>query len=236
MRISFRRSQDDFVIMSEDGAKHYKVKIDEANLFVRKMTVSDNVVGAIEKTLLKTPAMYRYNEVISKAFLATAGQQSWKQEDIFTKEPIRRLIIAMSASAAFIGTNTENPFSFRKFGQNEITVYRNGFATAGTPMSTRDDKRLYFNSMGALAFIENGHGITLADFPRHYIMVFDLTSTQEATHDFIHPELTNSSLSIELKFGAALANNIEILFLGEKCSTVYIDSARNVSKNSLPMS
>ena len=226
MRISFRRSQDDFVIMSEDGAKHYKVKIDEANLFVRKMTVSDNVVGAIEK----------YNEVFSKAFLATAGQQSWKQEDIFTKEPIRRLIIAMSASAAFIGTNTENPFSYRKFGLNEITVYRNGFATAGTPMSTRDDKRLYFNSMGALAFIENGHGMSLADFPRHYIMVFDLTSTQEATHDFIHPELTNSSLSVELKFGAALANNIKILFLGEKCSTVYIDSARNVSKNSLPMS
>ena len=234
-RISFRRSQDDFVIMSEDGAKHYKMKIDEANLFVRKMTVSDNVVGAIEKTLLKTPAMYPYNEVISKAFLATAGQQSWKQEDIFTKEPIRRLIIAMSASAAFIGTNTENPFSYRKFGLNEITVYRNGFATAGTPMSTRDDKRLYFNSMGALAFIENGHGISLADFPRHYIMVFDLTSIQEATHDFIHPELTNSSLSVELKFGAALANNIEIIFLGEKCSTVYIDSARNVSKNSLPM-
>ena len=191
MRIFFRRSQDDFVIMSEDGAKHYKVKIDKANLFVRKMTVSDNVVGAIEKNPSETPAMYRYNEVISKAFLATAGQQSWKQ-DIFTKEPIRRLIIAMSASAAFLGTNTENPFSYRKFGLNEITVYRNGFATAGTTMSTRDDKMLYFNSMGALAFIENGHGISLADFPRHYIMVFDLTSTQEATHDFINPELTNN--------------------------------------------
>ena len=129
--------------MSEDGAKHYKVKIDEANLFVRKMTVSDNVVGAIEKTLLKTTAMYRDNEVISKAFLKTAGQQSWKQEDNFTKEPIRRLIIAMSPSAAFIGTNTEIPFSYRNFGLNEITVYRNEFSTAGTPMSTRDDKKGY---------------------------------------------------------------------------------------------
>ena len=28
MRIFFRRSQDDFVIMTEDGAKHYKIKID----------------------------------------------------------------------------------------------------------------------------------------------------------------------------------------------------------------
>ena len=66
-------------------------------------------------------------------------------------------------------------------------------------------------------------------------MVFDLTSTQEATHDFIHPELTNSSISGELKFDTALTNNVEVFFLGEKSSTVYIDSARNVSKNILPM-
>ena len=101
------------------------------------------------------------------------------------------------------------------------------FATAGTPMSTTDNKRLCYNSMAALAYVENGHGLSLSDFPNHYIMVFDLTSIQEATHDFIHPELTNSSLSVELKFGAAWLRNIEILFLGEKCSTV--------SKNALPI-
>ena len=39
LRISLRRSQDDFAVISEDTAKHYKVKIDEANLFIRKMTV-----------------------------------------------------------------------------------------------------------------------------------------------------------------------------------------------------
>ena len=75
LRFSFRRSQDDFVTISETAAKNYKVKIDEANLFVRKMTVSDNVVGAIEKTLLKIPALCRYNEIITKTFLATAGQR-----------------------------------------------------------------------------------------------------------------------------------------------------------------
>ena len=81
LRISFRRPQNDFAIMSEDETEHYKIKIDEANLFVQKMTVSDNVLSAIGKTLLKTPAKYRFNEVVSKTFLATAGQQSRKQED-----------------------------------------------------------------------------------------------------------------------------------------------------------
>ena len=216
LRISMRRSQDDFAVISEDAAKHYKVKIDETNLFIRKMTVSDNVVGAIEKTLLKTPAIYRYNEVITKTFLATTSQQSWKHEDIFTKEPIRRVIVALCVGKALIGTNTANPFHYQKFGLREITIYRNGFATAGTPMSTTDNKRLYYNSRSALAYVENGHGIPLSEFANHYIMVFDLTGTQEATHDFIHPELTNSSLSVELKFDAALAHNVEIFFLGKK--------------------
>ena len=102
-------------------------------------------------------------------------------------------------------------------------------------MSTTDNKRLYYNSMSALAYVENGHGITLSEFANSYIMVFDLTSTQEATHDFIHPELTNSSLSVELKFDAALAHNVEIFFLEEKSSAIYIDSARNASKNAPPM-
>ena len=235
LRISFRRSQDDFATISEAAGKNYKVKIDEANFFVRKMTVSDNVVGAIEKTLLRTPAIYRYNEVITKTFLATTGQQSWKHEDIFTKEPMRRLIIALCAGDAFIGTNTVNPFNYRKFGLREITVFRKGFATAGTPMSTIDNKRLYYNSMSALAYVENGHGIPLSEFSNHFIMFFDLTSTQEATHDFIRPELTNLSISVELKFDTALTNNVEVFFLDEKSSTVYIDSARNVSKNILPM-
>ena len=85
MRLSFRRSQDNFVTISKKAEKNYKVRIDEANVFVRKMTVLENFVGATEKTLLKTPAMYRYKEVITKSFLATAGQRNWKHEDIFTK-------------------------------------------------------------------------------------------------------------------------------------------------------
>ena len=102
-------------------------------------------------------------------------------------------------------------------------------------MSTTDNKRLYYNSMSALAYVENGQGIPLREFANHYIMVFDLSSTQEATHDFIHPKLTNSLLSVELKFDAVLAHNVKNFFLGEKASTIYIDSARNASKNALPM-
>ena len=87
---------------------------------------------------------------------------------------------------------------------------------ADGPISTADDKRLYFNTISDLAHIDNGQEINLTDYPNHFVMVFDLTSTQQASHDFIHPELTNCSISLELKFSVALPNKIEIFIIGEK--------------------
>ena len=100
---------------------------------------------------------------------------------------------------------------------------------ADSQISTNHDKRLYFNTISDLAYIDNGHGISLTDYPYHFLMLFDLTSTQKTSHDLINPALTNCSNSIELKSSAALPNIIDII--GEKASTSFVDSARWVSKN-----
>ena len=67
LRFSIRRSKNDFAVTSESN-KHYKVKIIEANLHVRKMTTADDVLTAIEKTLLITPSVYRYTEFCQELF------------------------------------------------------------------------------------------------------------------------------------------------------------------------
>ena len=141
------------------------------------------------------------------------------------------MIVAMSINEAYLGTNRTNPFHYQKFGLNEIIVYRNGLPIAGTPVSTSDNRRIYYNTLEALDFVLNtSHGISLANFD---IMAFDLTSTQEASHDFIHPELTNCTISLELKFDAGLGNNVKLLFMGERASTVYVRSDRKITKNTL---
>ena len=38
--------------------------------------------------------------------------------------------------------------------------------------------------MSDLAYIDNGHGVKLSEYSSHFIMVFDLTSTQQAAHHF----------------------------------------------------
>ena len=72
----------------------------------------------------------------------------------------------------------------------QICIYRNGFPKADSPISTDDTKRVYINTMSDLAYIKNGRRSSLVDYPNHLIMGFDLTCTQQASHDFIHPELT----------------------------------------------
>ena len=110
-----------------------------------------------------------------------------------------------------LGNNRLNPFHYRKFGLKQIYIYLMGLPLADSLKSADDDKRLYFNTISESAYIDNRYGIKLSEYPSHFLMVCDLTSMQQASNDFIHPELTNSSIKFELKISAALPNNIEIL-------------------------
>ena len=203
-QISFRRSMNDFVMISESN-KHYKVKRIEAYLYVRKMTVADHVLTAIEKTLLKTPAVYRYTKVLPRNFfLATKGMRSLRHEDISSEEPEQRLDIAMATNQESLGTNRANPFHYQKYNLSQIVVFRNGQPIVGMPVSTKFNRRIYFITLEASDFLDKGvHGITLDNFPNYLVLTFDLTSTQEASHDFIHPEFTNCSILVQPTFDEA---------------------------------
>ena len=138
------------------------------------------------------------------------------------------MIVAMSINEAYLGTNRTNPFSLP-----EVWVeWDHCVHVAGTPISTTDNKRIFYKTLIALDFVlKTGHGINFANYDNHYFMAFDLTSTQEASHNFIHPELTNCTISVHLKFDAGLGNNVELLFMGERASAFYLRLDRKNNKN-----
>ena len=53
-------------------------------------------------------------------------------------------------------------------------------------MSTTGNKRLNYNSTAALAYVKNGHGISLSDFTNHYFMVFNLTRTHSRSNTWFY--------------------------------------------------
>ena len=83
----------------------------------------------------------------------------------------------------------------------------------------------------AMQFSEDFPALPMEDFQNHYIIVFDLTSLQDAAEQLHYPELTGESLRLELFFEFPLEQVTEVIVLGERLSNIQIDKFGKIAKN-----
>ena len=63
------------------------------------------------------------------------------------------------------------------------------------------------------------------------MLVFDLTSMQDATENRHYPELVGEPLRLELNFTNLLENVTELIVLGKRMSSVAVDKFGVVGEN-----
>ena len=85
--------------------------------------------------------------------------------------------------------------------------------------------------MKAMNFQDDIPSIAIDDFKDHYVLVFDLSSMQDATENCHYPELVGEPLRLELKFTNPFENVVELIVLGERMSSVAADNFGVVGKN-----
>ena len=85
--------------------------------------------------------------------------------------------------------------------------------------------------MKAMNFNEEIPALPNDFFTDHYVLVFDLTSLQDAGENVHYPEVSGESLRLEMFFERPLTNVTELIVLGERISTVKIDQFGTVAKN-----
>ena len=73
--------------------------------------------------------------------------------------------------------------------------------------------------------------IPIDGFKDHYVLVFDLTSMQDATEKCHYPELVGEPLRREINFSNPLENVTELIVLGERMPSVAVDKFGVVGKN-----
>ena len=61
------------------------------------------------------------------------------------------------------------------------------------------------------------------NFEDHYVLMFDLTSMQDATENGHYPELVEEPLRLELNFIFPLEHVTELILVGERISSVAFD-------------
>ena len=129
--------------------------------------------------LAYTPVEMNYLETLAKVSIIPAGQKQFIQENILNNAPVRRIAIAMNKNSAFTGSYTKSPFWYQQFDIRQIKILRGRQSIVD--FYAADNFHLYVTTMKAMNFQDDIPSIPNDTFKDHYVLVFDLTSKQDAT-------------------------------------------------------
>ena len=201
----------------------------DCSLYIRRVMLKEDYHKERMSQLAYAPVEYNYMETLVKTFIIPARQNQFIQENKINNAPIRRIAVAMNSNSAFTGSFAENPFWYQQFNLRDIRIFRRGQPIVHH--DTTDNCRLYVTTMKAKNFQDDTPSIPVDNFRNHYVLVFDLTSMQDATDYCHYPELIGKPVRLELYFSSPLDNVTEVIGLGERMSSVAVDKFGVVGKN-----
>ena len=201
----------------------------DCSLYTRRVMLKEDYHKKRMSQLAYAPVEFNYMETLAKTFIIPTRQNQFIQENIFKNAPIRRIAIAMNSNSAFTGFFEVNPFWYQQFDLRDIRILRGG--QPNVHHDTTDNCRLYVTTMKAMNFQDDIPSIPVDNSKDHYVLVFDLTSMQDATEHCHYPELYGKPLRLELYFSSPLENVTEVLVLGERMFSVAVDKFGVVGKN-----
>ena len=131
-----------------------------------------------------------------KSLIIQAGQNSFVK-NLFGAEPVRRLTLSMTTNEEFRRKSNMDAFHYQTFGLERLEITPgDGVPVPGTPFDMRNGRmRTYYNTICSLGFSagSGGNGINFKNFEDHFVLVFDPTSTREASKSLtLFPELTGT--------------------------------------------
>ena len=85
--------------------------------------------------------------------------------------------------------------------------------------------------MKGMNFQDDFFSIPIDNFKDHFVLVFHLSSMQDATENCHYPELVGEPLRLELNSTFPLEHVTELIVLGERMSSVAVDKFCVAGKN-----
>ena len=172
-------------------------------------------------TLAKIPEEFNFLENPAKSFIIPARQNQFIQRNTFENAPVRRIAFAMNTNSAYTGPYTENPIWYQQFYRRQIRTLRGG--QLNLDFEAADNCHLYFTTMKAMNFQGD-------NFKEQSVLLFDLTSVQDAAEDHRYRKVVGEPLGLELMFAFPLEHVTEFIVLGKRLGSVAADTFAAVGK------
>ena len=229
VRLRLIRARPNFYLISDNP--NVSLGIVDCSLYTRSIALKDDYHKKRMDMIAYTPVEFNYLETLAKTFIIPARQNQFFQKNIFNNAPVRRIAIAMSKNPAFTGSYTETPFWYKHFELRHIRILRG--VQPIVEFDAADNCRLYVATRKAMNFQVDRPSIPIDLFKDHYVLVFDMTSMQDATENCHYPELVGEPLMLELNFTFPLEHVTEIFVLGKRMSSVAVDKFGVVGKKNI---
>ena len=192
------------------------------SLYTLRIALKDDYHKTRLDMLAYAPVEYKYLETLAKTFIIPVIQNQFIQENVFNNALNRPVAIAMNTNCAFTGSFTENPFWYQQFDFRQIKILKGGQTIVDFDFA--DNCRLYVTTMKAMNFQDDISSIPKGDFKDHYVLVFNLTSTHDATENCHYAELVGEPLRLELNLTQPLETLLNTLYWRNECRQLQLTS------------
>lgn len=234
LRLRFVRARNSFCLLSAGDLKG-KIEILEATLLVRRAKISPTVLLAHNKALERATAKYPITRVDVKVLTIPAGLQSKSLDNIYIGQLPKRCVIGFVSNKSFNGSYDTNPFDFKHYSINYLSLYIDGDQIPSKPLQPDFENNMFIRSYQSLFsgtgihFSNEGNAISREDYKGGYFLTaFDLTPDMSAGSTHHWNLIRNGTLRIEVSFVEALPETVNLILYTEFDNIIEIDKNRNV--------
>ena len=193
IRLRLIRARPNFYMISDNP--NISIGIADCSLYTPRFALKDDYKKQRMDMLAYTSVDFSCLDTLSKTFIIAARQNQFIQECIFNKAPVQRIAIAKNTNSAFTGSYTENPFWYQQFDLRQIRILRGGQPIVDFEAAHKC--RPYVTPLKAMNFQDDIPTIPINSFKDHKVLVFGLTSMEDATENCHYPELVGEPLRLQ---------------------------------------
>ncbi|MGL5902900.1 MAG: hypothetical protein ACRCZO_09460, partial [Cetobacterium sp.] len=185
------------------------------------------------QALLSATAKYAIERVAVKNFSVPAGARVSNHENLFLGTLPKSIILAMTDNTAFSGAYDRNPFAFKHFNLEFLTLCQDGVQIPSRPFQPQFDNGSAVREFYQLVLATGKHlknqslAIDREDFLNGYtLFAFNLTPDEECGH---HISLIRTgNIRLEARFREPLRHTITIIAYAIYDSVIEISNRRQV--------
>jgi hypothetical protein len=235
LKLRLMRSRTEFCLYTPSpAAAGYKIKIHQATLYVHKVKIAPSLILAHAQLLGKQTARYPFHRVEMKSFTIATGLSMINRDNLVLGQLPTHVIVGLVDSQAENGAYKSNPFNFKHFHLNYLSLQVGSESIPSVPLQPNFKSGLHIREYQSLLdslgywHLDKGISITRQTYPGGYTLYgFNLTPTQQQCNEAFNL-LKQGNLQMNMKFAEATPNPVTVICYMIFENMMEVDKSRNV--------